>query len=35
MIGYYIHHHGNGHLHRALSVAPPQPTLARTVPSRR
>jgi hypothetical protein len=21
MIGYYIHHHGNGHLHRALSVA--------------
>lgn len=21
MIGYYVHHHGNGHLHRALAVA--------------
>ena len=21
MIGYYVHHHGSGHLHRALSVA--------------
>jgi hypothetical protein len=21
MIGYYVHHHGRGHLHRALSVA--------------
>ena len=22
MIGYYVHHHGNGHLHRAMTVAP-------------
>lgn len=27
MIGYYIHHHGSGHLHRALSVAPHLPDL--------
>ena len=25
MIGYYVHHHGSGHLHRALSVAPHLP----------
>lgn len=27
MIGYYVHHHGRGHLHRALTVAPllPEP----------
>lgn len=25
MIGYYVHHHGSGHLHRALTVAPTLP----------
>lgn len=25
MIGYYVHHHGNGHLHRAMTVAPHLP----------
>lgn len=25
MIGYYVHHHGTGHLHRALTVAPHLP----------
>ena len=27
MIGYYVHHHGTGHLHRAMTVAAhlPQP----------
>lgn len=25
MIGYYVHHHGSGHLHRALTVAPHLP----------
>lgn len=25
MIGYYVHHHGRGHLHRALTVAPHLP----------
>ena len=25
MIGYYVHHHGNGHLHRAITVAPHLP----------
>ena len=27
MIGYYVHHHGNGHLHRAITVAPHLPDL--------
>ncbi len=25
MIGYYVHHHGSGHLHRAMTVAPHLP----------
>lgn len=25
MIGYYVHHHGRGHLHRAMSIAPHLP----------
>lgn len=25
MIGYYVHHHGSGHLHRALALAPHLP----------
>lgn len=25
MIGYYVHHHGTGHLHRAMTVAPQLP----------
>lgn len=25
MIGYYVHHHGTGHLHRAMTVAPHLP----------
>ena len=25
MIGYYVHHQGNGHLHRAMTVAPHLP----------
>jgi hypothetical protein len=25
VIGYYVHHHGNGHLHRAITVAPHLP----------
>ena len=25
MIGYYVHHHGTGHLHRATTVAPHLP----------
>jgi hypothetical protein len=25
VIGYYVHHHGNGHLHRAMTVAPHLP----------
>lgn len=25
MIGYYVHHHGSGHLHRAMTIAPHLP----------